>query len=432
MYSQTFENISNAIKNSMTYISHNRKAFVYSDAFFLYEGKRRPFINVLQALNEQGEYIIPSTLSHAEVNGLRTQSFYCPQCEEKVIIRAGPKVIPHFSHLPESACEFVKGGESNYHKRAKLLLYDWLKRHSFLSVTLEQYLPQINQRPDILIETSTRKIAVEFQSATISSEEIHLRNSGYAKENIIPLWVLGENQLVRNRPFDNSFQINTFIQSLIKRHVKNSPTYLIYFCPNKKQFIILNDLYVIRANYVLATRVVLHIDNIRLRHLFPQRLLSKRQLFNHWSKEKKRFRLSSYRVHGKELKFRKWLYQQRLHVEQLPSVIHLPIRSQYKMNAPLWHWQSKLVINVLNPISVGSTIELSMCMKEIDHYMNKQYTSDSHEVIKEYFIYLTKVRLFEKINDFEWIKMREFRFHRYIEESLEADKLLLKYLQKYP
>src|SRR5699024_11598356 len=64
----------------------------------------------------------------------------------------------------------------------------------------------------------------------------------------------------------------------------------------------------------ISTRVVLHIDNIRLRHLFPQRLLSKRQLFNHWSKEKKRFRLSSYRVHGKELKFRKWLYQQRLHV----------------------------------------------------------------------------------------------------------------------
>src|SRR5699024_9824024 len=113
-------------------------------------------LQLLQALNDRGEFIIPSTLTDLELKALRKQSFYCPECKEKVIIRAGPQVRAHCAHLPESSCSLNYGGESDYHKQAKVLLYQLLKNQFYPHVYLEKYLPNINQRPDILIKTKKR------------------------------------------------------------------------------------------------------------------------------------------------------------------------------------------------------------------------------------------------------------------------------------
>lgn len=383
---------------------------------------------MLQALSERGDLVIASTLTYKEASRLRKGSFYCPECKEKVIVRAGPKVTPHFAHLPESSCTFGKRGESNYHKRAKLLLFNWLQKQSFRNIYLERHLPQINQRPDILLETNKGKVAVEFQSATITPTEITKRNQGYASENIFPLWILGKNQLRKSHPHNHSYQLNSFKQYFIKQYRKNSPTSLIYFCPINYQFTILNDFYFYRMNKALAIRTNLPMNKCYLPQLFAEHYLPNRTLLHHWNREKERLRLTSFRVHGKEYQFRKWLYEKQLHVEQLPSVIHLPIRSQYKMKAPLWHWQSKLVINLLHPLPIGATVTSKQCQQEIKEYVNKQMLTNSDTIINEYFSYLIQTRLFKQIGKKEWKKTRHFRFHRYIEESLRADHLLINYL----
>lgn len=385
---------------------------------------------MLQALNERGDLIIPSTLTKREVARLRKGSYSCPQCHEQVIMRAGPKVIPHFAHLPQSACHVSRGGESKYHQQAKLHLFQWLQNQSFPNVYLETYLPRIHQRPDILIETNNRLIAVEFQSATVSPQEISKRNKGYAQENIFPLWILGKNNLTTNGNRQFSFQIDSFKQTFIKRYRKQAPTQLHYYCPIEQQFTVLNDIYVYRANKAFAFPITFHKNDIHLKQLFPTSTLPKNRLYDHWYREKQRFRLASYRVYGKELQFRKWLYKQGLHVEQLPSVIHLPIRSQYKMNVPIWHWQSRLVINVLNPLPIGATVSTEACYRLVKQYFVERLEKCTFEPIVEYLTLLVKAKMFVNRGSGQWEKARNFRFHRYIEESLRADRMLMNFLKR--
>ena len=58
----------------------------------------------------------------------------------------------HFAHKKEDSCLAFYEAESMYHRHGKELLYRWFKRQNF-HVDIEHYLPEIQQRPDILIES---------------------------------------------------------------------------------------------------------------------------------------------------------------------------------------------------------------------------------------------------------------------------------------
>src|SRR5690606_12920483 len=99
------------------------------------------------------------------------------------------------------------------------------------------------------------------------------------------------------------------------------------------------------------------------------------------------------RPFGNELNWRRWLYAKGLHLEQLPSIVYLPSRQQYKMIVPLWQWQSYLVINVLIDIDVGKVIPIKRCLREIDPYIKKMYVKDAKQIIYEYFNQLASVKI---------------------------------------
>src|SRR5699024_9228468 len=136
-----------------------------------------------------------ATKSTKEITILRKEKFYCPQCLERVMIRAGPKTIPHFAHHRHSNCPSHKG-ESEYHETGKLILFQWLKQQQ-LHVQLEAFLPGIKQIPDILVTINNKRIAIEFQCSKIRVSDIIQRNKGYEKLKIIPIWILGEKLLKR-------------------------------------------------------------------------------------------------------------------------------------------------------------------------------------------------------------------------------------------
>src|SRR5699024_5050518 len=111
------------------------------------------------------------------------ETFYCPQCFEKVFIRFSKRMLPHFVHYSDTNCSQV--GESVYHEQAKLQLYDWLKSQ-YGHVQLEKHVKEINQFQDVFVTIEQRKIACEFQSAKISTSIIHQRNIGYRRQQIQP------------------------------------------------------------------------------------------------------------------------------------------------------------------------------------------------------------------------------------------------------
>ena len=58
----------------------------------------------------------------------------------------------HFAHKKVDSCLAFYEAESTYHMYGKELLYRWFKRQN-VHVEIEHYLPEIQQRPDIFIES---------------------------------------------------------------------------------------------------------------------------------------------------------------------------------------------------------------------------------------------------------------------------------------
>lgn len=120
-----------------------------------------------------GEYVSPN-------KAFRGQLYYCPQCGEEVTLREGERVRAHFAHKPNSECT----GESIEHIVAK----EWLRKSAldsrqkyltgltcckchgktelifqsgFVDATIEKEWIG-NRRPDVMLHTINKKIAVEI------------------------------------------------------------------------------------------------------------------------------------------------------------------------------------------------------------------------------------------------------------------------------
>jgi len=60
----------------------------------------------------------------------RGPEYRCPECNQLVIIRKGPKVIHHFAHRTDASCAYGRG-ETQAHLRAKLMLRDAFRGQGF-------------------------------------------------------------------------------------------------------------------------------------------------------------------------------------------------------------------------------------------------------------------------------------------------------------
>src|SRR5690625_173214 len=168
---------------------------------------------MLQAKSHHGGLVTLATLTKAEIERQKTeQQYYCPACNGQVIIKAGSRMIPHFAHKSTFHCPSSEGGEGPYHEKGKLLLYQWLESQQF-QVELEAYIPEINQRPDLLVTINRKQIAIEFQCARISITQIKRRNEGYEALHITPLWIVGANHFKRQTK--NHLKINQFTRQFI-------------------------------------------------------------------------------------------------------------------------------------------------------------------------------------------------------------------------
>lgn len=380
---------------------------------------------MLQAKNTRGAYIVPALLMKEEIEELRKETFYCPQCKERVILRAGPKVTPHFSHQRHSDCSTnFSGGESNYHQRAKLLLYRWLQNQQF-HPQLEKYLPSIMQRPDLYVRIGNRRLAIEFQCSALPIDTLNNRHKGYQSIKIKPLWIFGYNGL--HKQSQNIYRIPSYIKHTLHfappHHMR-----IIYFCPFQKQFLILTDPYFITETSILANPVRIKMNNYGIKSLYFNNNLSKQTLYATWLQIKRRFRLANHRVQGKEFQWRRWLYKQHLHVEQLPSLIHLPIKSQYKMKVPLWHWQSKIILKIIHPRKTFEVFTLQECTALLSSMIEKYYEPNLTSVIEEYLQILSQMSIIKRVNQITWKKLQPITFYRYIEDAIRGDIQLINHL----
>lgn len=323
----------------------------------------------------------------------KTTVFYCPQCKEPLQLKIGAIKIPHFAHQKNSSCDTTfSEGESYEHILGKQQLYTQLSQLG-LSVRLEAYLPELKQRPDVLISKANLRFALEFQCSTISSEMLQLRNEGYNSQQIIPIWLV-------KTP---SHKVNT--QGIVKvsfnEHYKKffltvkEQTCLISYDPKSEKFNYFGHLLYVQGNIFIAKVQSLPLSKQQFPFYMPRPIMAHefRKMFSLYRKycmQHYKTRLFYSRQGVNDL-FLRAIYELQLNRENLPGFIGIPIKGAERMMRFSAEWQLALFYYLH-----VNEIQMNKISKSTIHYflkwINIEETEETFSVVKRY------VQLMQKLN----------------------------------
>lgn len=378
-------------------------------------------------MNKHGEYII--LFRESERNILQWKQdkelFYCPTCNSKVIIRSGRKVIPHFSHLPHSVCRYGNG-EGVYHEMGKYLLYQWLSEQN-IEVDLEVYFPQINRRADLVIKVLNKIIIIEFQCTKISAEEIAERTSAYNQIKLHVIWIIGMNHF--KRLGNNQFKLSTFLQSCIHLFPHQKVPVLYFFDPTSQHFASLTHIYSYQYTKAFATINMAPIQIIPFQSIFKELPISVR-FPQYWIEQLQRIRNKPIVHPGKELNWRRKLYEQGIIFHHLPSICFLPNKWQIQMNSPFWMWQTEISINLIQHLPISNTLTISQCAKILDDNTMIQLPNvhQEYSAIHSFLTNLEILGYLKKTSNNTYVKLKDVEMYVHLEEALKGDENIITQL----
>lgn len=149
--------------------------------------------------------LIAMDAQHQLVNAAtadRQSDYHCPGCVQPVRLKRGAVVVPHFAHVHATDCDAFSEGESTEHLCGKQQLATWFATSGY-TVRLEAGLPDLHQRPDILVQRGTgQPLALEFQCSPLSVARLAARTQGYRQHGYQVLWLLG-------RPYQRQLHLNS-------------------------------------------------------------------------------------------------------------------------------------------------------------------------------------------------------------------------------
>lgn len=134
--------------------------------------------------------LIAYTAEKELINASETQGgqrYYCPDCGERLVRKAGKIKIPHFAHNQKGRCQGLSEGETAEHLRLKQLFYTW-GNQSEGNWRMEAPLADLPQRPDLL----HKRLAVEIQCSSLRSARLAERIRGYQQKDYQDWWLLGK------------------------------------------------------------------------------------------------------------------------------------------------------------------------------------------------------------------------------------------------
>lgn len=382
---------------------------------------------MLQAITNKGERITLALLEQAEINLLRQVKFYCPGCKKRVIVKAGSKQVAHFAHVRQETC-IASGGEGPYHEAGKLDLYNWLRKQG-VHVELEKYFAKIKQRADLFVQIGKHKIVLEYQCAAISIPELIKRTKGFQRLNITPIWILGGNRL--NRRHAKTINLTSTDLHFIHQFNSNHAKQLLYYCPNKKQFAIINQLTLTGRKETIGRVSYYPIYSRTLTQLFPQEVTNTQYRYQLWIKEKQRLRLViPSRGTKPEREWREWLYLKRQTTATMSAWIHLPVEDQWKMTVAPWNWQSRLYMDLFNKYQ---SFHLQDCHDFLQTYRTKveQYPliCDNGDPIAQYLQFFIQTKQLKQIKPKIYQLTAPIQTYDTLDIAMKKDQQLIRFLK---
>lgn len=160
--------------------------------FFVYKLRRGE--HMLVAIDDSGQVINLLRVKPSELTGLKDKVLFCSACKSRVYFKNGEIRSPHFAHISLLSCAYASENESFQHLALKKALFYWFSKTEH--VTLEAFLPELQQIPDLLVND---KLAVEVQCSALSVKRLRARTKGYHTKNYQVLWLTGKELWLGNR-----------------------------------------------------------------------------------------------------------------------------------------------------------------------------------------------------------------------------------------
>lgn len=376
-----------------------------------------------------------------ELKELRAkQQFLCPACDSKVTLKLGSKRQWHFAHFNHSMCRLSLEPESPYHLSGKLQLYHWLVKQN-IPVSLEVYLPLIQQRPDLLCKVGNQLFAIEFQCSSLSEERYQQRTKGYQQIGIIPIWVIGGNRLRRKQ--GDIFQILGF-EWLTTRKDRMEQMHLTYYCPESSQWIFLKQIRSFSATRALAKIICRKKETVSIEDILNPSIIPS---FNpmSWLHLKKAWRYPPVHPHQSKEKrlYHKWLYQHKVIPSQFPAEAGWFLPTQHFIETSPHIWQTLILVTSILPLTPNQSISLSKIKLNLTPFMyNRILTFRSHpfnnnselllQLIEEYMCLLRTFGNLHKKGEQEFIVRKIITLPLTPNQANQLDNNLSKISQNTP
>ena len=148
---------------------------------------------VLIAKNPEGKLV---SALETELN--REETYCCPGCQGRVLLRQGQVMCPHFAHKSLQDCQFFSENESAQHLSLKAALYKSLVNHGE-KVRIEKVLSEMGQIADLFVGDS---LALEVQCSRLSQQRLRERTRAYHQAGYEVRWLLGEDLWLGRRLTD--------------------------------------------------------------------------------------------------------------------------------------------------------------------------------------------------------------------------------------
>ncbi|MEH7125134.1 competence protein CoiA family protein [Bacillus sp. JJ1773] len=366
---------------------------------------------MLVSKTEQGEWFsLASNHSHEMLRELRKcESFYCPECEERVLLKVGTIKIPHFAHEKGAVCSEKYERESEYHLKGKLALYKWLQEKG-LSPQLEPYYKEIAQRPDIGFTNKGVSYAIEYQCSTIPEELFVKRTESYYHANITPIWITAGKNIKRKG--HNLVALSRFDYLFVTKS-SSGTWHLPAYCPVTDNLILIQHIMPVTVKHSLAQFSIMTLNSSPISNLLnPGSRRSSR--LEDWIKEIRKAKNITIPLYGSvHNKFLKELYTHSFTPSLLPPEIGLPVPHLPFIETPAVEWQSYLFMDVLKQYK-------SISMDQILHSFKRRVRNREIKIrqlpqvrkgsalmaVKEYIDLLVKIKTLqpESQNSFKMVK----------------------------
>ncbi len=359
----------------------------------------------------------------------KEEQFYCPACQREVILKLGEKQAWHFAHKKKETCNDFLEGETPYHIEGKKLLYDWFMSQQ-LHVELEPYLPQLKQRPDLLVHIGERRFAIEFQCAKIPHQIFMKRTKNYQDHSYIPIWILGGNQIQRIKT--NLFQLNSFHWLFtLNPHDQKDHSQLIAFCPENKIFIKLNNILALSANRSICTPTFYPLNKFFFHTIFQTTSVQTQS--DTWLSTKRMWR--TYRRHLSEAQhFLRSLYLNKgIPYTLFPSEAGVPVPFHEFIETPTYVWQSWILEIFVNQREKHSKFHFKLVKRAFQVLVRKgvfhlrllplKKAGSENAALKSYLLLLCELNiLLTKDGSDVFIKMNDVKMPKTFDEAIEIDK----------